>query len=138
MGVPLTAHLADGPMHGYTGWPRIITEYAMQSSRAFVAVLSLVGAALAASPARADAIDGDWCSGASHLLIEGSKITTPGRNVIEGEYNRYRFKYVVPANEPGAGAEINMVMIRGQEIVHLTRTGRSGEPEVWRRCKPIS
>jgi hypothetical protein len=98
----------------------------------------VIVAAIACTPARADAIDGDWCAGSSHLLIEGSRITTPGRNVIQGEYNRYRFKYVVPANEPGAGSEINMVMIRGQEMVHVSRTGHPGEPEVWRRCKPIS
>ena len=102
--------------------------------------LVAAGAVLAglARPAYADAIDGDWCNGAFHLMIEGSTIVTPARNKIEGQYNRYRFAYVVPANEPGAGGEISMVMIRGQEIVHLRRPGQTGEPEVWRRCKPIS
>lgn len=91
-----------------------------------------------AQTAHADAIDGDWCHGASHLNIEGSSILTPGRNKIEGLYNRYRFAYTVPANEPGAGSEIRMAMIRGQEIVHLEREGQTGTPEIWRRCKPIS
>ncbi len=109
-----------------------------RQSRVLASMVAACAAAMLATPALADAIDGDWCSGSSHLLIEGSKFTTPGRNVIQGEYNRYRFKYVVPASEPGAGSEINMVMIRGQEMVHLTRAGQSGEPEVWRRCKPIS
>ena len=109
------------------------------SARATIMATMMMGSAiLLAAPARADAIDGDWCFGASHLLIEGSSIITPARNKIQGEYNRYRFSYVVPANEAGAGIEIRMVMIRGQEIVHLTRAGQSGEPEVWRRCKPIS
>lgn len=88
--------------------------------------------------AHADAIDGDWCRNADHFNIEGSTILTPGRNKIEGVYNRYRFAYIDPANELGAGGEIRMVMIRGEEIVHLQRAGQTGEPEVWRRCKPIS
>ena len=95
-------------------------------------------ATLFTAPVRADAIDGDWCSGANHFLIEGSTILTPGRNSIEGRYNRYAFAYTVPANEPGAGSEISMVMIRGQEIVHLKRADQTGAPEIWRRCKPIS
>jgi hypothetical protein len=107
--------------------------------RATILATGAIGGALAMTvPARADAIDGDWCFGANHLLIEGSSIVTPARNKIQGEYNRYRFSYVVPAGEPGAGTEIKMVMIRGQEMVHLTRGNQTGEPEVWRRCKPIS
>ena len=90
-----------------------------------------------APAALADAIDGDWCNGASHFFIEGSTIVTPARNKIEGTYGRYRYSYVVPANEPGAGNEISMVFIR-PETVHLTRPGQTGGPEVWRRCKPIS
>ncbi len=110
----------------------------MSPSPRALAIAACSAVAVFATPAYADAIDGDWCAGASHLLIEGGRITTPGRNVVQGEYNRYRYKYVVPAGEPGAGTEINMVMIRGQEMVHLTRAGQAGEPEVWRRCKPIS
>lgn len=103
-----------------------------------VAAIGLGAAGTMSGPAFADAIDGDWCSGGLHLEITGSTIVTPGRNRLQGQYNRYRFAYVVPANEPGAGGEITMVMIRGQEIVHLRRPGHTGEPEVWRRCKPIS
>ena len=106
---------------------------------------TLVAAGLAASaaglfttPARADAIDGDWCRGPSHMFIQGDSIVTPGRNSIQGHYGRYSFTYIVPANEPGAGSEVSMVMIRGQEIVHLRRAGQTGEPEIWQRCKPIS
>jgi hypothetical protein len=106
---------------------------------AMLAAVTFGGAAiLPMHHAFADAIDGDWCHGGLHMEITGSTIVTPGRNRIEGQYNRYRFAYTVPASEPGAGGEITMVMIRGQEIVHLRRPGQSGEPEVWRRCKPIS
>lgn len=102
------------------------------------AITALSVAGIAATPARADAIDGDWCNGTSHMMINGDLIVTPGRSQIRGRYTRYSFAYVVPADEPGAGSEITMVMIRGQELVHLSRAGQSGSPEVWRRCKPIS
>lgn len=110
-----------------------------QRSRCLVlAAVAASAAVLLAAPARADAIDGDWCNGANHLEIQGSTIVTPGRNRIQGQYGRYRFIYVVPKGESGAGGEITMTMIRGQETVHLTRPGQTGGPEIWRRCKPIS
>jgi hypothetical protein len=99
----------------------------------------LAAFALAASPARADAIDGDWCMGADHMNIDGSTILTPGKNKIAGNYGRYRYTYIVPANEPGAGGEVKMVMIRGREQVHVDRPGGDpAKPEVWTRCKPVS
>ena len=86
-------------------------------------------------PAHADAIDGQWCLGTSHLGINGPNIRTPGGNDITGEYNRHGFQYVVPANEEGAGTQIVMVLLN-EETVHLTR-GTSA-PETWKRCKPTS
>jgi hypothetical protein len=86
-------------------------------------------------PARADAIDGQWCLGASHFEINGPKIRTPGGNDITGDYNRHGFQYVVPVNEEGAGTQIVMVLLN-EETVHLTR-GTSA-PETWKRCKPTS
>jgi hypothetical protein len=52
-------------------------------------------------PARAYAIDGQWCLGASHFEINEPSI----RNAITGNYDRHGFTYVVPANEEGAGGE---------------------------------
>ncbi len=105
--------------------------------------LTLVSAGLllaTTSAALADAIDGDWCKGADHMMIEGPKILTPGRNTITGDYGRYRFSYVIPGNEPGAGGEVKMTMLRGGlETVHAFRPGTPTDaPEVWRRCKPVS
>ena len=103
------------------------------------ALLVIGSVMLLALPARADAIDGDWCMGADHMHIDGSTILTPGRNKIAGNYNRYRYSYVVPGSEPGAGGEVKMVMIRGTETVHVDRPGGDpAKPEVWRRCKPVS
>lgn len=101
--------------------------------------LAVAGILLGTAPAFADAIDGDWCMGADHMNINGATILTPGKNTISGNYYRYRFTYVVPANEPGAGGEVKMVMIRGMETVHLDRPGGDpAKPEVWIRCKPVS
>ena len=89
------------------------------------------------TPARADAIDGEWCLGSSHFAIDGPSILTPGGNRIQGNYSRHGFFYVVPANEPGAGGEIDMVLLN-EETVRLTRKGQTSGPEIWRRCKPTS
>ena len=86
-------------------------------------------------PAHADAIDGQWCLGASHFEINGPNIRTPGGNDITGEYNRHGFQYVVPVNEEGAGTQIVMVLLN-EETVRLTRG--SAAPETWKRCKPTS
>jgi hypothetical protein len=98
-------------------------------------LLCCVALVIGASSARADAIDGQWCLGASHFEINGPNIRTPGGNDITGEYNRHGFRYVVPANEQGAGMQIVMVLLN-EETVHLTR-GTSA-PETWKRCKPVS
>jgi hypothetical protein len=111
----------------------------MRKPSPFVFAAALILVASLATPARADAIDGDWCRGADHFKIDGARILTTGRNTIQGDYFRYRFNYVIPAGELGAGGEVKMVMIRGLETVHLTRPGTpDGQPEVWTRCKPVS
>jgi len=105
----------------------------------FARVIAVVVLGIFASPmpALADAIDGEWCLGTSHFAIDGPNILTPGGNRIQGNYSRHGFVYVVPTNEPGAGVEINMVLLN-EESVRLTRGGQSNEPEIWRRCKPTS
>jgi hypothetical protein len=108
----------------------------LTTSPLLVATLA-IAAGLSAGPARADAIDGQWCLGSSHLAIEGPSILTPGGNRIQGNYSRHGFVYTIPANEPGAGGEINMALLN-EETVELTRKGQSTAPEIWRRCKPTS
>jgi len=98
-------------------------------------LLGCVALAVGANSARADAIDGQWCSGTKHFEIDGPKIRTPSGNVIAGNYGRHGFTYVVPRNEEGAGTQIVMVLLN-EETVRLTR-GTSA-PETWKRCKPVS
>jgi hypothetical protein len=106
-------------------------------------IVSALGTILAAAPARADAIDGDWCHlDGRTMIIRGSAITIPSAKAITGNYSRHAFSYVIPGGEPGAGATVDMVLLN-EETVRLTRgvpPGSAGEsePEIWRRCKPVA
>lgn len=105
----------------------------------FGGLCAVVFGLVQSAPARADAIDGDWCHSTQNLTIEGPMIKTPGGNRINGDYDRHGFRYVVPANEPGAGTEIVM-QLRGDENMFLVRKIGATEspPENWKRCKPTS
>ena len=102
---------------------------------AFVAAAILVAATL--RPALADAIDGHWCREGRHLEIAGPQITTPGRNRAQGEYSRHAFNYQVPANEPGSGAMVWMVLLSEEEMqlaVGKRPHEQGAAAETWRRC----
>lgn len=92
---------------------------------------------LASGPARADAIDGNWChADGRSLSIKGPQLTTPGGKQIEGDYDRHGFAYVVPAFEPEAGATITMVLISETQMRMISP---AHPDQLWRRCgKPIS
>ena len=92
-------------------------------------------AVLIATPAFADRIDGEWCNGTQSLQIEGSNIRTPGGNQITGDYSRHGFAYVVPANEPEAGAKVVMHLVSEEQ---MTLTKKDKPAETWRRCKVTS
>jgi len=106
--------------------------------------LAAMGAALTASGgARADAIDGNWCSADHrHFAIAGPRITTPGGAQIIGRYDRHGFLYSVPEGEPHAGAQVVMDLMN-EQTVHLHMRGaefgdKPSELEVWKRCEVIS
>ncbi len=94
----------------------------------------LAAAALAlASPARADAIDGDWCRpDGRRMTIRGSDIVTPGGRQARGDYTRHSFRYLVPAGEPGAGDSIEILL--RNEYLAVARQGGSGDWQEWKRC----
>ena len=63
--------------------------------------------------ALADAIDGHWChSDGRRFSIRGPEIVTPGGKVMEGNYSRHGFSYVVPTPEPGAGETTFMTLLQ--------------------------
>jgi hypothetical protein len=99
-----------------------------------LAIASVLFAVAGTEAARADAIDGDWCyRDGRRLSIAGAQIVTPGGKRLTGNYSRHAFSYTAPANEPGAGATINMTLI-DEGTVHL-RQGAAAETQVWRRCQ---
>ena len=98
-------------------------------------VLLLAAAFLGAAtmPARADAIDGDWCSDdGRRLTINGPDIVTPAGRQLKGDYDRHHFSYA----EPGDGGTISMVLVND---IRMRLKPSSGDEQLWRRCgKPVS
>ncbi len=102
-------------------------------------LLIVAGLGLAAAPASADAIDGDWCNGPASLRIEGPAIRTPGGKDMTGDYDRHAFHYIVPAGEKDAGAEVMMRLLSDDDMVLVRRIGGADSPvESWKRCQPVS
>ena len=100
-------------------------------------ILIAAAAILSASPALADAIDGDWCSTAEvkHLKIEGPSITTPAGIKTVGNYSRHAFTYVVPDGEAGAGEPVALQLLNEEEV-EISFNGAA--VQVWRRCELTS
>jgi hypothetical protein len=87
-----------------------------------------------AMPARADAIDGDWCQAdGRHMTIRGPDIVTPGGTKMRGEYTRHSFSYVVPAGEPGAGETVSIILL-SELLAHGRQGGADAPLQEWRRC----
>lgn len=112
-------------------------RFASFVSLALVASASLFATMFIPGPARADAIDGNWChADGRRLTIKGPQLTTPGGAEIEGDYDRHGFAYVVPAREPDTGATISMVLLSETE---MRMKAPSNPDQLWRRCgKPVS
>ena len=89
-----------------------------------------------ATPALADAIDGDWCgANGKRMSIQGSAIVTPGGKAIRGDYSRHFFSYVVPAGEAGAGNTVSIALL-GEYLAHAREGGDGAPVQEWRRCQP--
>ncbi len=98
-----------------------------------VAITAIIAGA---SPALADAIDGDWCGeGGKHFKITGPSIELGPSAVISGDYSRHAFRYSVPAGEPEAGSEV-LMDLQGEHLLHVKRG--AGPVEEWRRCSTVS
>src|SRR5882724_3114953 len=99
-------------------------------SRFAVFLCAAVCCASLATPALADAIDGDWCANdGRHFSIHGPAITTPGGNAIQGNYRRHSFSYVVPKGETSEGEAIAMLLLNENQVA--VQTGNASE--VWLR-----
>ncbi len=95
---------------------------------------AVAGLLVAAHPAHADAIDGDWCfADGKHMQIAGPAIVTPGGKRTDGDYRRHSFSYVVPAAEAGAGQTVQMILLN-ENTVQLKAA--DGPVQTWHRCGP--
>jgi|SRR5581483_9534753 len=91
---------------------------------------------LMSAPARADAIDGDWCrADGKRMSIRGPDIVTPGGKATRGDYSRHFFSYVIPAGEAGAGNTVNITLL-GEYLAHAREGGAEAPVQEWRRCQP--
>ena len=90
-------------------------------------------------PARADRIDGNWCSedGSKRIHIDGPDIEIPSGRRIIGNYTRHGFTYTGPAGDPEEGQEIRMVQ-QSEEHMILYRSTEPDGFEDWRRCRVTS
>lgn len=93
---------------------------------------------LPAGVARADAIDGDWCSAdGQRMSIRGDNIIVPSGKQILGNYSRHAFDYVIPNGDGGAGDTVNIIL--RNEYLAFSRQGANGDrPTEWRRCKDLN
>lgn len=109
--------------------------------RFVLAATAGLAVALAASvPARADVIDGDWCSldGGRMMSIHGPAIVTPGGHRTQGDYRRHTFSYQVPAGEARAGSTVSMVLLNEDTVRLGDSTAPASPPaqgEIWHRCR---
>ena len=87
------------------------------------------------TPARADAIDGNWCHpDGRRLSIRGPEIITSNGTKLSGDYDRHGFSYVIPSPEPAAGQTHAMQLLNENTV--RARVGGNGPAEVWNRCGP--
>ncbi len=97
-------------------------------------VVLAAAAAFVPAVARADSIDGHWCSSdGRHVEIRGSAIETPRGTLTTGRYGRHDFAFVVPSPDPGAGDQVRMQLVSDETV----RWSQADRPvEIWRRCQP--
>jgi hypothetical protein len=98
-----------------------------------VALAAATAGLALATPARADAIDGHWCTeGGLRLSIAGPSIVTPGGARLQGDYGRHDFAYTAPASDPGGSQRVTM-RLRGENLMQVEAAGLD---PLWRRCGP--
>ncbi len=85
-------------------------------------------------------IDGDWCySDGRHVAIDGSQIVTPAGTLLIGYYSSHSFHYVVPEDEPNAGARIHIFQLTNETISVRVGPNIAGVViQEWQRCNRLA
>ena len=112
----------------------------MPMARWYATIVTALALLLVEVPARADAIDGDWChKDGRRVSIDGPTIVTAGGKPMEGDYRRHQFYYTIPAGELDAGAKVAMEQLDEDNIVVFMGAGpetkAKGPGQPWHRCK---
>ena len=107
-----------------------------------IAGLAAIALAISSGIAHADQIDGTWCSPTGEsITIEGPQAVIPSGNMIDGNYDRHHFDYVIPEGDVDAGAKVMADQIDDNTIrvAHSDRVQENtGASEIWIRCNVTS
>jgi hypothetical protein len=104
------------------------------------AVLTILAGLAAAPSARADSIDGDWCSSEGQsIAIAGPKIRIPSGTVIDGRYGRHAFAYEPPPGDPDEGFIVYLQLLDEETIMwRRLKDGEVSDIDIWHRCNVTS
>ena len=91
-----------------------------------------------AGAARADVIDGDWCSEGRHFSIRGPTIVTPDGTTTQGAYSRHFFSYTVPAPDASAGSQVFMALLNETTVKLHIGADPAAPTQIWKRCDVTS
>jgi hypothetical protein len=93
----------------------------------------------AASAARADVIDGNWCSGdGRHFSISGPSLVTPEGAKTQGNYSRHAFSYTIPPQDPSAGGQVFMTLLNETTVKLRIGADPAAPTQIWKRCDVVS
>ena len=97
------------------------------SLRAVLATLA-VALLLPAGAARADSLDGRWCTfDGRRMSIDGPEITGPGNVHVTGEYVRGALVYGLPGPGPGSVSRVFLTEL-DEESLEVASSGTGTRP----------
>ena len=106
---------------------------------AFQAILSVaLLLAFPVAPARADQIDGKWCSMEGELIeVAFTDVTTLGGNAVKANYDRHHIDFVIPKGEKHEGMVFSADQLNHEQIrVTVIGDNGTGSPsEIWEKCQ---
>ena len=110
----------------------------MRGARTFAGAV-LLASTCAASSARADAIDGNWCSpDGRHIFISGPTIINEDGLKLQGQYSRHAFVYTIPAPARDAGQSVLMRLVNETTMAEQVGDSPDAPWLTWRRCEATS
>jgi hypothetical protein len=99
-----------------------------------LAVLVLL---LAALPARADQIIGEWCppGGSVSLVVKNHDDVTFAGASVQANVDRHHVDFIIPANLADSGSRFSADQLNDEQV----RVTIGSKPaEIWTPCKPVS